>query len=135
MENETINRTIHEKVLNKCWHDSDMGPSVLKESCKKCGSLLHGNWNAESLRPDYTDDKNLHFVREAERKVVEKYGRGKYAFALLRQMDMAGNSMPEGDAVGTFQLQHVSDIALAPARTRCEAIIALLEEMEAVGGE
>jgi len=112
MENETINRTIHE-FLGKCVHQMEtLRPGAYfthGQKCTKCGAFE--DWGV----PNYTNDKNLHLVREAEVKVVEKYGEVRYGEELAKN---------------TTGFSDYCRIALAPARTRCEAIIALLEEME-----
>lgn len=119
MDDETINRTIHE-FLGKCWHE--LGPKVLDPSdksrtgrvCPHCRRFFRDEQIPN--KPDYCSDLNA--IREAELKVVESKGATVYSENLVAQWAEADR-----------QYLDIAVIATADARTRCLAVLKAIEGM------
>lgn len=113
---KTTNQIIHE-FLGKCWHDfqniDELGRELMQ--CSKC-SLRHARTSWITLSPDYENDLNA--VREAELKAIEVYGAYRYEAELRAAVTR----------VWTTEYGPYITFALAPAKTRAEAIRRLIEE-------
>lgn len=84
IDNETLNRWIHEKLLGECWHplqtceQLDEFEGHVRYGCHLCGD---SNAQPHSTIPDYCSDLNL--AAKAEAKVIEGVGFDDYFDALL----------------------------------------------------
>lgn len=105
-DKDSLNKFLHEVVAGKCWHHDD--PNDRYGPCP-CGKWKHRNPN-----PDYTDNKNLHLVRELELKAIEEKGQFEWMMCLDAEMRTALERKPR-----EFEL------ITADAETRARAIASL----------
>ena len=74
MTNEEINKTIHEKVMNECWHEMKGGRIRPAKCIKSCGLIVpiavFQQIGQSGINPDYCSDLNA--VHRAEMKAIER---------------------------------------------------------------
>ena len=109
-----INRKMAE-IAGEEWHEPVEG-SVFK--CKTCNAQHLGPVMKDNL--DYTDNKNLHLVREVELKLVEEGLGDKYACNVNLLLK---------ETTGYNDLMWLNFIT-ADAKTRCLAIIKTCTQVE-----
>jgi len=117
LTDDALNRLIHTRVLGlECYHSEDRSAYVGRitpvrgqRRCKYCGSTDVSFGILGSM--DYCNDLNL--AARAEAMVIEKYGIAELNEALATVV------LGSSDAYR---------VPFAPARTRCEAMAAVMEE-------
>ena len=89
---EELNKYIHTVIMGKCWHDSNLHPSILKEECKKGGKKLSGSWNGATTYPDYcSPDSPRRLLDEVVKAVVDEVGT-LYATEFLYETAVGGQN-------------------------------------------
>jgi hypothetical protein len=120
VDNETINRHIHEKVFGKCWHEWPLDPADMPTMpCDKCGerSLTWPETN-----PDYCSKKSpRELLEEAVDKAVEMVGMGKYARHLI-QVRNGDDDIYEDDGLTRWKPFDLGYLAAASAQQIATAI-------------
>ncbi len=117
-EADRINRVIHEWLGKGCWHEQ-AGIWDYAVHCLYCDEEFAKPAALDIGKRYYTTDLNA--VREAELKVIEKFGIERYGKALTK--------LAFSDGVISDD-QHGAFLITADAKTRAAAVIDVIEGNE-----